>query len=117
MDEKVIQCPKCSTKMETLTFAGIELDTCPFCNGCWLDKQEVSQMTRSRGKAKIEVTLANPKQGDLSCPRCRRVNLLVGQHSNIPSLILDQCPTCWGVWLDRGELTTLLAHRSPESNP
>lgn len=114
MEKKVLNCPKCSTKMENLTFAGIDIDNCPFCNGCWLDNQEVSQMTRSRGQARLKVELNQPKPSDLNCPRCRPLqSLQVGPHVNIDTLILDQCPHCQGVWLDRGELTTLLSWRGP----
>jgi len=98
--------------MESLTFAGIELDNCPFCNGCWLDKSEAGQMTRSRGKDRISVQLASTQPSELTCPTCRKVSLEVGPHSQIPNLILDQCTMCGGVWLDRGELTTLLSWRA-----
>lgn len=102
--------------MDTLTLAGIELDTCPFCNGCWLDGEEASQLTRSRGKSRIEVKLSNPKTGELLCPRCRKTNLMVGPHEKIPTLVLDQCPNCLGVWLDRGEFPALLSYKSSDSS-
>lgn len=111
MERKDMSCPKCSTNMETIKLAGIELDSCPFCNGCWMDRQEVSQMTRSRGEGRLQVQLEHTKPSDLHCPRCRRASMLVGHHVAIQNLVLDQCQTCEGVWLDRGELTTLLSHR------
>ncbi len=112
MDKRAVTCPKCSHQMEEMKFAGIDLDSCPFCMGCWLDAEEVSQMTRSRGNAKLKVELTSPKQGELNCPRCRPAQAMnVGPHVDIPTLQLDQCSKCGGVWLDRGELTTLLSHR------
>ena len=124
MQSSPIQCPKCTTPqtsdrppMETLKFAGIELDTCPSCNGCWLDSQEAGQLTRSRGANRVEIELQQLKPGELSCPRCRRTPMEVGQHIAVPGLFLDQCPSCKGVWLDRGELTTLLSHRSTSKEP
>lgn len=115
MEKMVLKCPKCNTQMQPLTFAGIELDNCPFCNGCWVDNQEVSQLTRGRGKARLRIELHEPQRSDLNCPRCRPlVSLQVGPHVDIRNLILDQCPQCQGAWLDRGELTTLLSWK-PES--
>lgn len=112
MDKRPISCPKCSYKMEELKFAGIDLDSCPFCSGCWLDAQEIEKMTRSRGNNKLQVTLNKPQKSDLNCPRCRPTHAMqVGPHVDIPSLVLDQCTHCGGVWLDRGELTTLLSHK------
>lgn len=109
MEKPTLYCPKCSTKMESLTFAGIEIDNCPFCNGCWLDKGEAGQMTRARGNARIQVELQDSKPSELTCPRCRSTSMLVGAHSQKTNLILDVCQKCGGIWLDRGELTTLLA--------
>lgn len=114
MEKRAINCPKCSMKMEEISFAGIELDSCPFCSGCWLDAEEVSQMTRSRGNAKLRVELTSPSKSDLNCPRCRPHHAMqVGPHVDIATLQLDQCTRCGGVWLDRGELTTLLSFRNP----
>lgn len=112
MDKRAVTCPKCSHQMEEMKFAGIDLDSCPFCMGCWLDAEEVSQMTRSRGNNKLKVELKSPNQSELNCPRCRPAQTMkVGPHVDIPTLQLDQCPKCGGVWLDRGELTTLLSYR------
>ena len=98
--------------MQSIQFAGIELDNCPFCNGCWLDKSEAGQMTRSRGKDRLTVELKSAQASDLSCPSCRKPEMQVGPHFQIPNLVLDQCKLCGGVWLDRGELTTLLSWRA-----
>ncbi|MEI7596887.1 MAG: zf-TFIIB domain-containing protein [Bacteroidota bacterium] len=38
------------------------------------------------------------------CPRCN-TNLLI---SNINGIEIDNCPTCRGVWLDRGELEKII---------
>lgn len=111
MERKELTCPKCSTVMQPLTLAGIELDSCPFCNGCWMDRNEVERMTRSRGRNHLNVELEDTKASELTCPRCRKTDMLVGHHINIKNLVLDQCQTCHGVWMDRGELTTLLSFR------
>lgn len=115
MQRRNLTCPKCSSTMEVLAFAGIDIDSCPFCNGCWLDNQEVSQMTRSRGRERLKVELSQTKPSDLVCPRCRKASMLVGEHVHIANLILDQCQECQGVWLDRGELTSLLSYRGSAS--
>jgi Zn-finger nucleic acid-binding protein len=117
MERKILPCPKCSTQMEQIKLAGTELDNCPFCNGCWLDKEEVGKITRSRGQNRLEVELTQTSASDVQCPRCKTPSMLVGQHVHVPSLFLDQCQTCSGVWLDRGELTTLLSYRQAPPNP
>jgi Zn-finger nucleic acid-binding protein len=42
----------------------------------------------------------------LTCPDCSNVQLIARERSTIE---IDECPTCRGVWLDRGELDKLIA--------
>ena len=46
------------------------------------------------------------------CPHCK-TPLSIADRSNIE---IDFCPTCRGVWLDRGELDKLI-ERAAASNP
>lgn len=39
------------------------------------------------------------------CPVCKRVDLVMTDRQGIE---IDYCPTCRGVWLDRGELDKLI---------
>jgi Zn-finger nucleic acid-binding protein len=39
------------------------------------------------------------------CPICKRVELVMTDRQGIE---IDYCPTCRGVWLDRGELDKLI---------
>lgn len=41
----------------------------------------------------------------MKCPACRTVDLLMSERSGIE---IDYCPTCRGVWLDRGELDKII---------
>ena len=40
------------------------------------------------------------------CPRCQNELLETAKHG----VILDHCPSCGGIWLDRGELAKIIAH-------
>lgn len=40
----------------------------------------------------------------MNCPRCR-TNLLATQKEGVE---IDYCPSCRGVWLDRGELEKII---------
>lgn len=102
-------CPKCSTAMESIKLAGVVIDSCPFCQGCWLDGKELERITRSRGSEAVRVNLSDPRPSELKCPRCRGTVLQQDSHSTKTDLVLDQCQTCGGLWLDQGELPRLLA--------
>ena len=41
----------------------------------------------------------------MNCPRCPNVVLVMSERQGVE---IDYCPTCRGVWLDRGELDKIL---------
>ncbi len=46
----------------------------------------------------------------MKCPTCREVDLVMSERSGIE---IDYCPTCRGVWLDRGELDKIIDRAAP----
>lgn len=48
----------------------------------------------------------------MQCPRCDSADLLERERAE---LVVDVCPACRGVWLDRGELEKLLARARQET--
>lgn len=49
----------------------------------------------------------------MDCPSCK-TNLALRQYEKIN---IDQCPQCWGVWLDQGELQPILSARDIHFSP
>jgi len=41
----------------------------------------------------------------MNCPTCPKSTLVMSERSGIE---IDYCPTCRGVWLDRGELDKII---------
>ena len=41
----------------------------------------------------------------MKCPVCTNVDLLMSERQGVE---IDYCPTCRGVWLDRGELDKII---------
>ncbi|MGF6809361.1 Zn-finger nucleic acid-binding protein [Paraburkholderia sp. Clong3] len=50
----------------------------------------------------------------MKCPVCKTPDLLMTERQNIE---IDYCPTCRGVWLDRGELDKLLTQMQDTPEP
>lgn len=52
----------------------------------------------------------------MKCPTCPDATLVITERSGIE---IDYCPTCRGVWLDRGELDKIIERStvSPSPNP
>ncbi|BCF99531.1 hypothetical protein PPGU19_041000 [Paraburkholderia sp. PGU19] len=48
----------------------------------------------------------------MKCPVCKTPDLLMTERQNIE---IDYCPTCRGVWLDRGELDKLVANQMQDT--
>lgn len=49
----------------------------------------------------------------MKCPICN-VDLMMSERQGIE---IDYCPTCRGVWLDRGELDKLIERSTSQSAP
>lgn len=46
----------------------------------------------------------------MKCPVCCNVDLLLSERHGVE---IDYCPTCRGVWLDRGELDKIIDRVGP----
>ena len=51
--------------------------------------------------------------GPMTCPHCA-VPLVMSERQGIE---IDYCPTCRGIWLDRGELDKILERASADLAP
>lgn len=56
----------------------------------------------------------------MKCPACTETHLMLSERQGVE---IDYCPSCRGIWLDRGELDKLLdravasVHSAPASPP
>lgn len=53
----------------------------------------------------------------MKCPTCPDTRLVMSERQGVE---IDYCPTCRGIWLDRGELDKLLeraAAQAPQTAP
>ena len=50
----------------------------------------------------------------MNCPVCEKVALTMSERQGIE---IDYCPTCRGVWLDRGELDKIIEKSTVEQHP
>ena len=105
------QCPKCGGKLEVVLSDDVKLDKCIFCGGIWFDKGELYKLLTTSvsllvdGIENEETKEFNEKEG--YCPLCNDVKLERIESKTDPDLAIDKCPSCGGIWLEKGELTTL----------
>ena len=50
----------------------------------------------------------------MQCPVCKDSQLVISERQKIE---IDYCPSCRGVWLDRGELDKLIGRSSADQSP
>jgi Zn-finger nucleic acid-binding protein len=89
----------------------IELDQCEICGGIWFDESELFRAKQGEAE-KIELldinTLKKPsmiENSRLICPRDQTVLYQFNDRYFPKDIILARCPTCKGIWLNRGLFT------------
>ena len=102
-----MNCPKCQTSMEPVTFGDIEVDRCTACHGMWFDALEKEHLAHLKGSEVIDLgtpTLdARPMNtGPLTCPRCKSqlIRMADTDHRDVQ---IESCTVCYGTFLDAGE--------------
>lgn len=108
-------CPRCNIALSPLSIRGvnevIEVDTCNNCAGIWFDKGELSKVDKIVEPVAIEfrhIPSTKEQMEPLYCPVCETKNLMQkASHPRDEKVILDYCPDCKGIWLDKGELEAI----------
>lgn len=110
-----MKCPNCAQDIHTVKANStlgnvIVLDQCPACGGIWFDRWELYQTSDgavdtldpvNTGSLRLSTPISDKP---LQCPKCsialsRFIDPLLPQDAHIL-----RCPSCQGLWLNRGEL-------------
>lgn len=87
----------------------------PFLPGSRAGRQRTLMalaMARSRRNIEARERFSSTRANIMmNCPRCGSTSLDERERSGVT---VDVCPSCRGVWLDRGELEKLLGHAKRE---
>ncbi len=112
-----MECPRCRHAMQEILYEGVKIDTCPNCEGEWLDRDELKQIVKRREEvftpdqiaqvqASIEGSEPAPAADDspaLACPRCG-AEMRRFRYAGTTQVLIDRCPACGGIWFDKDEL-------------
>jgi Zn-finger nucleic acid-binding protein len=93
--------------MQEILSEGEPIDYCTGCRSAWLDKGEAHAFTAFPEKVLrgIATALLAPKRSAIGCPRCGGKMTEGGLFD--PTLRLDRCDDCGGVFFDAKELSRL----------
>ena len=82
----------------------VKVDACPTCHGIYLDKGELLRLTGNRPlNTFLTKYVGIDSDSTLLCPGCGGIMDL----EDAAGVKVDVCITCFGLWLDAGELEQL----------
>lgn len=82
----------------------VKVDVCPTCEGVFLDKGEIKKLTGNRAlHTFLTKYLGVDSDSQLVCPACGGIMDL----EDAAGVKVDVCLSCFGIWLDAGELEQL----------
>ena len=103
-----MNCPKCNSEMARVGYSTIEINRCTACAGLWFDMLELEHLKELEGSDEIDI--GDPKVGKrfdsvdrIECPVCETQMLRMVDNRQ-PHIHYESCPTCYGLFLDAGEL-------------
>ena len=110
-------CPACrAIALTPVPYEGVIVEACDACGGYWLDGERLRHIIHARqvhfGRANCELIARQPRspgipagevERQLSCPRCSCA-MAVLNYAQDSGIIINRCPSCGGLWFDRGEL-------------
>ena len=106
------QCPRCALPLTIKHYRKFELDQCKQCEGLWLEPEEFAVLTSEFDVYRdneSEPIYARPglkkAENYLPCANCQKV-MSRRNFKSISGVLIDACIHC-GVWLDKGELTSI----------
>jgi len=110
-----MNCPRCLTSLNIKTIkdinSSIEIDECASCGGVWFDKDELSQIETIIEPTLLEIRkipLKKEQYKKIHCPSCNNgPRLEKAIHPRDKKVVIDYCPYCKGIWLDKGELEAI----------
>jgi Zn-finger nucleic acid-binding protein len=115
-----MRCPVDKTKLWSKIYeADIRVDACPACGGMWLDRGELEAIQESKERDYSEELARMPNLGynayklaqqkvgrTLQCPKCN-IEMEAREYARCSQVMIDVCPKCHGIWLDKGEIEAL----------
>ena len=123
-----MKCPNDNTelyqaKIESHYGQPILLEQCKECGGIWFDETELFS-ARNGEAEKIEVfdskslwTPTNMERRVLRCPLDESELFRFRDRYFLKGIILERCPSCNGIWLNRGDFTSFQKTRQQLKRP
>lgn len=111
-----LPCPDCHVALVARSVNGVDVHLCPECAGVWMGGGALTALAAQSSVALLEIDrIAVPAEhrlprvgADRWCPSCPQPLQCYRYETESP-IRLDVCPSCLGVWVEKGELTQIEA--------
>ncbi|MGH9404993.1 MAG: zf-TFIIB domain-containing protein [Terriglobia bacterium] len=115
------QCPACAGTLNSYDAFSMPFEGCPRCKGIWLFKDELRKLKNKIEQGSMRwlneeienIEKASVISTQRPCIKCKTVNLtsvLFGKSS----IVIDLCPRCYGIWLERREFEFIVDYLRKE---
>ncbi len=116
-----MECIRCNIRMNKEIKHGVLIDSCPICDGVWLDHGELDMLKKGEKKinsellkdlyqeVEIESQASRSKTG--LCPKCDSNNFAL---KLVHGVEIDYCSDCKGAFFDWGEIEEIIAAEQAE---
>ena len=111
----MLLCPACRREpLVVLEYEDVEVDYCVACRGVWLDAGELELLFGDAGTCAAFLTIGSETARPTSekarmCPICDR-RMRKETTEGAPPVLFDHCSAKHGIWLDHGELASILVN-------
>jgi Zn-finger nucleic acid-binding protein len=117
-------CPACGNSLNQYSVFSMAFEGCPKCKGVWLIKDELRKLKNKVQDGNLRwmnEEIENLEKSSAiatkrSCVKCKTVKL-VSVVFGKSSILVDWCPQCHGIWLDRGDFDLVAVGRALIVNP
>jgi Zn-finger nucleic acid-binding protein len=107
-------CPNCGTHLNNYKVFRMRFEGCPKCKGIWLIKDELRDLKNKFQHGSMRwmndeidaIENTSTMVTHRFCAKCKSVKM-VSVLFGKSSIMIDWCPQCNGMWLDRGEYESL----------
>ena len=120
-----MKCPIDNTELKEIEYERtIKVDQCESCNGMWLYDWELKAIQANKGNYYEDeikklpdlvnqsfFQAINKTRPLINCPKCadndQSIQMERREHGYCSQIMIDVCPQCHGIWLDKGEIKAL----------
>lgn len=122
LDKKTAdECPACGSNLNLYAVFSMQFEGCPKCKGIWLIKDELRKLKNKVEDGSLRwlndeienlerISVLATKRPCVKCRTVKMVSAIFGKSSTL----VDWCPKCHGMWLDRGEFEAITDYLKDE---